>query len=211
MVKQTVILLIATLLAAGCRSQNTGGAASATPASASATTQYIDPPPLDAALTVEQAYAAIPHRRTVWDDSNTTVPAGEKEYLKVIFEVMDQGVAVRVAGLQSFSASQFDSSDPAANYQQLIDFVRSMPVPGRLADFHQKILTALAGQQQFFSEWKSQREQFKYAQQVQSHPGVSRASAALRDSYNELMSKYPNESQSNKDAFFDYPCALDFL
>jgi hypothetical protein len=40
---------------------------------------------------------------------------------------------------------------------------------------------------------------------------VQAASAAARAAYGELMSKYPGESQSNKDAFFDFHCALDFL
>jgi hypothetical protein len=29
--------------------------------------------------------------------------------------------------------------------------------------------------------------------------------------HNDLMPRYPNESVINKDAFFDYHCALDFL
>jgi hypothetical protein len=33
----------------------------------------------------------------------------------------------------------------------------------------------------------------------------------LRAAYNELMARYPGEAQANKDAFFDYHCALDFL
>jgi hypothetical protein len=77
--------------------------------------------------------------------------------------------------------------------------------------YHQKVLDGLAGQRQFFAEWKSEREQFRFAQQVGGHTGVRNASAALHAAYDELMSKYPNEGAANKDAFFDYHCALDFL
>jgi hypothetical protein len=169
------------------------------------------PPALDVGLSVEQAYAAIPHRRTVWVESDSTVPDEERAYLRVIFRVIDQAIAVRVAGLQNFSAQQFDSSDPVGNYDRLIGFVRAMPVPNALATYHQKILEALAGQQQFFADWRAEREQFRFAQQIGGHAGARNASAALRAAYNELMAKYPGESPTNKDAFFDYHCALDFL
>jgi hypothetical protein len=169
------------------------------------------PPIFDVGLSVEQAYAAIPHRRTVWVETDSPVPAEARAYLRVIFRVMDQAVAVRVAGLQNFSAQQFDNSDPAANYGRLIGFVRGMPVPSELETYHQKILEALAGQQQFFADWKSERDQFRFAQQIGGHEGVRNASAALHAAYEELMAKYPDESAANKDAFFDYHCALDFL
>jgi hypothetical protein len=207
--KQVLILLIAITLLGGCKSKTEKGAEAG--AAESTTPQQNEPPALDVGLSVEQAYAAIPHRRTVWDEAGSTIPAEEKAYLRVIFEVVDQAVAVRVAGLQNFSARQFDNSDPAGNYDRLIGFVRAMPVPSALVTYHHRILEALAGQQQFFADWKSERAQFPFAQQIGGHAGVRNASAALRAAYNELMAKYPNESSTNKDAFFDYHCALDFL
>jgi hypothetical protein len=170
-----------------------------------------EPPTLDVGLSVEQAYAAIPHRRTVWGENDSTVPAEEKAYLRVIFEVIDQGVAVRVAGLQNYSAQQYDAVDPVDGYDRLIGFARGMTVPPGLAAYHQRILEGLAGQRQFFADWKAERDGFRFAKQIGDHAGAHNASAALRAAYNELMSKYPNESAANKDAFFDYHCALDFL
>ena len=206
MLRRSLVLLSATLLVAGCRAMTEGdGGTSA------AAVQPDEPPVIDAGLSVDQAYAAIPHRRTVWDESGSTVPPAERPYLRVIFEVIDEAVAVRVAGLQNFSAGQYDRSDPVAQYDQLIGFARRMPVPRTLAAYHHKVLDGLGGQRQFFADWKSQRAQFPFAGQIGGHPGVRRASAALRSAYNELMGKYPAESSSNKDAFFDYHCALDFL
>ena len=37
------------------------------------------------------------------------------------------------------------------------------------------------------------------------------ASRALQAAYGQLMSLYSNETLTNKDAFYDYHCALDFL
>src|SRR5689334_25265030 len=73
--------------------------------------QYAEPPSFDAGLSVEQAYAAIPHHRTVWEESDSAAPAEEKAYLKAMFQVLDQAVAVRVASLQNYANSRFDSQD----------------------------------------------------------------------------------------------------
>jgi len=181
------------------------------PSNISATLQYSDPPPAGVGPSVEDAYAAIPHRRTVWDENASTVPSEEKEYLETMFQVLDQAVRVRVAGQQAFSNQQFDSANIDAEFDRLISFVRAMPVPKTLGSYHQEILSALSNERQFFDDWKTQGSQFPFAQQVQNHPGVRSASASLRTAYGELMSKYPNENQTNKDAFFDYHCALDFL
>lgn len=187
------------------------GQKQADPSVVAARVEYDDPPIVSGGLSVEQAYAAIPHRRTVWVADESTVPSEERAYLKAIFQVVDQAVAMRVAGLQNFTNGQFDSSNLIADYDELINFARAMPVPITLRVYHQDILDALLGERQFFGDWRSQREQFGFAQQIANHPGVRAASAALRSAYNELMMKYPRESQTNKDAFFDYHCALDFL
>ena len=235
MTKRAIVLLLAIAFQAGCKNQvkTTSSFSAANPVvpqrvdspNASAASQSADPPAVSAAPqyqyndppaagvgpSVEQAYAAIPHRRTIWDESGSTVPSGEREYLQTVFEVLDQAVRVRVAGQQAFSSQQFDSANIDVEFDRLITFVRAMPAPKKLDSYHQNILSALSSQRQFFDDWKSQGDRFAFVQQVGNHPGVRASSASLRAAYNELMSKYPNESQTNKDAFFDYHCALDFL
>ena len=220
MAKCAIASFVAIALLAGCKhsaepkfaSAVQAAAPSADRASASAApVQYNDPPTADVGLTVEQAYAAIPHRRTIWLDSQTTVPSDEGAYLKVIFQVVDQAIAVRVVGLQNFSNQQFDSANIDAEFDRLITFAGAMPVPKTLASYHHHILQALSSERQFFVEWKSQGERFPFAQQIANHPGVQTASSAARAAYGELLSKYPHENESNKTAFFDYHCALDFL
>jgi hypothetical protein len=218
-----VVALVAIGLLAGCKKQvNPSTTASAAPADAlpapapmvggvDPSSRYADPPSVDAGLSVEQAYAAIPHRRTAWTESQTTVPADERAYLRTIFTVVDQAIAVRVAGLQNFSQQRFDSVDVDTQFDRLLSFTQSMPVPARLGAYHRQIIAALSSDRQFFAEWKVQGASFSYAQELAANGNVQAASAAARAAYSELMSKYPAESQQNKDAFFDYHCALDFL
>jgi hypothetical protein len=160
---------------------------------------------------VDDAYAAIPHRRTVWAADESTVPAPERSYLKTMFALEDEAVAARVAGLQKYSRNQFDDSDVDSEFDQLISFARSVVPPKSLSAYHNHILEALIAQQQFFREWKAAGAQFAYAQRIGEQPEARKASGELKAAYQELMDKYPQEGQTNKDAFFDYHCALDFM
>ena len=203
------VVLLAVMVMAGCGGSADKGARAAVVQAAPV--QYQDPPSFDAGMSVEQAYAAIPHRGTVWEIDGSTGPAEEKAYLKAMFHLLDQSVAVRVATLQDFSNGQFEHIDADAEYELLIKYVRGMTVPAKLAVYHRHIASALEQEQYFFRVWRTQGEKFWEKQRAENYPGVRGASAELKAAYGELMAKYPGESAGNKDAFFDYHCALDFM
>jgi hypothetical protein len=207
--KCVVVFFLAMLIPGGCKSPAEKQVNS--PLGEGALAHYREPPSFDAGMGVEQAYAAIPHRRTVWTEEGSAVPAEEKTYLKGMFQALDQAVAVRVSALQDFSNGRFERVDVDAEFDLLISYVQGMAVPGKLATYHKEILAGLSGEKQFFNEWRAQRDRFPFAQQIANHPGVRSSSAALRAAYAELMANYPGEGASNKEAFFDYHCALDFL
>jgi hypothetical protein len=217
MTNRLTAILSFVLLLAGCKSpatkQTVVMAPTETPAGSApvVAAQLPDPPTVDVGIGVDQAYQAIPHRRSVWREDGSSVPAGEAAYLRAMFQVLDQAVAVRVAGQQYFGNRNFDALDICGQYDRLLTYARSMPVPTSLASYHSKVLEALQEEKQFFADWKYFQDGFVFARNVGSHPGLRRASADLRAAYGELMARYPQESQNNKDAFFDYHCALDFL
>jgi hypothetical protein len=62
----------------------------------------------------------------------------------------------------------------------------------------------------FLEDWRRQGPAFP-EQTLAVHPRVQSASGALRAAYQTLIARYPEQGASNKDAFFDYHCALDFL
>lgn len=199
-------LVLAAVFVVGCN--NSPGRAGVVKAQ---TLDYGTTPTFDVGLSVDQAYQAIPHRRTVWNEADSSASPAEKIYLKTIFELLDQAIAVRVAGMQNYAAGHSDYSDPDAEYEQLIAFAQSMTPPSKLATYHSLVLQGLTNQRQFFTEWKAKTENFGYPNIVSTHPAVQRASGALRSAYQELIRRFPAEGQTNKDAFFDYHCALDFL
>ena len=163
-------------------------------------------------LSVEDAYAAIPHRRTTMDFASSHVPAQDKTYLDVAFHVIDQSIRLRVTAYRSFSAAD---SDPKliSEMDRMIDFVKSVEPPAHLSHYHELLIQALSDQRAFFVEWQSQGSQFQYGSpdKLGSHPKVQSASSALKEGYQILMQEYGGEDQKNQDAFFDYHCALDFL
>ncbi len=170
-------------------------------------------PTLNLDLSVEAAYAAIPHRRTAMDFAASNMPDQDKRFLEVAFHLIDQAIRLRVTACQKFSRSEARDSQPISEMDQLVDYLQNTEAPARLSSYQAHLLQALSDQRAFFEEWRTQGQQFQYgsSQTIATHPKVQSASTALREAYGILMETYPSEGNNNKEAFFDYHCALDFL
>jgi hypothetical protein len=92
-------------------------------------------------------------------------------------------------------------------FGELIQFSQALPYPARLSEYHALVIEALVDQQSYFDEAASKRSTAGFAQNTQ----VQRASQKLKAAYSILMRLYTKESDSNKKAFFDHLCALDFI
>ena len=170
-------------------------------------------PKLNLDLSVDAAYAAIPHRRTALDFATSNMSDEDRRFLEVAFHLIDQGIRLRVTTYQKFSRGEVRDSQPIAHMDLLIDYLQNIEAPAGLSGYQAHIVKALSDQRAFFEEWRKQGQQFQYGspQTLGSHPKVQSASSALHEAYGALMSAYPNEVSNNKEAFFDYHCALDFL
>jgi hypothetical protein len=167
-------------------------------------------PTLNLDLSVDAAYAAIPHRRTAMDFAVSDMPNQDKRFLEVAFHLIDQAIRLRVDAYQKFSQGELSDSQ-IADYDRLIDHLQKIEAPSGLSNYQARLLKALADQRTFFQEWRTEGQQFQYRTSVGTHPKVQSASNALREAYGMLMELYPNETNTNKEAFFDYHCALDFI
>jgi hypothetical protein len=170
-------------------------------------------PTLNLDVSVDAAYAAIPHRRTAMDFAVSNMPDQDKRFLEVAFHVIDQAIRLRVTAYQKFSRGEVSDARSISDMDRLMDFLQSVEAPANLSSYQEHLLQALSDQRAFFEEWQAQGQQFQYGspQRIATHPRVQSASTALRQSYEILMQTYPSEGNRNKDAFFDYHCALDFL
>ena len=170
-------------------------------------------PTLNLDLSVDAAYAAIPHRRTAMSFAVSNMPDKDKRFLEVAFHVIDQAIRLRVTAYQKFSRGEVGDSQSLSDMGRLVDYLQNTEAPASLSSYQARLLQALSDQRAFFEEWQTQGQQFQYGrpQTIGTHPKVQSASTALREAYGILMETYPGEGNHNKDAFFDYHCALDFL
>jgi hypothetical protein len=135
-----------------------------------------------AGMSVEAAYASIPHRRTVFDRRAATMPADEADALQRLFAIVDRAIVARVT---------------KAGYDPLLAELRAFDAPSRLRRVHALVTEAVVAEHAYLTR--------------NEEGAVRTASARLHEAYAELMRLFPEESQHNRDAFFDYLCALDFL
>ena len=170
-------------------------------------------PTLNLDLSVDAAYAAIPHRRTAMNFAVSNMLDQDKRFLEVAFHVIDQAIRLRVTAYQKFSRSEVGDSRSISEMDRLVDYLQNTEAPASLSSYQARLLQALSDQRAFFEEWQTQGQQFQYGrpQTIATHPKVQSASTALREAYGILMETYPSEGNHNKEAFFDYHCALDFL
>lgn len=169
-------------------------------------------PVFDLPLSVTEAYAAIPHRRTVFDFDGTTVPEEEARYLRLVFHLLDQGTRTRVTAYRDLYHRGASEARPVARYSELISRIETLPPPPSLRPYRDAVLRALWDQRTLFEGWTRAGSGFAFRDRIAGHPEVRSASRELQQAYRLLMSRYgTSESRRNRDALFDVHCALDFL
>src|SRR5262245_59586149 len=134
------------------------------------------------AMSVDEAYASIPHRRTVFDRRTATMPADEADVLQRLFALVDRAIVARVT---------------RSGYEPLLAELRALDPPARLRHVHALVIEAVVAEHAYLT--------------TNQQGAVQTASARLHEAYAELLRLFPDESPHNRDAFFDYLCALDFL
>ncbi|TAL38779.1 MAG: hypothetical protein EPN97_03490 [Alphaproteobacteria bacterium] len=156
--------------------------------------------PLKQAMTVDEAYKAIPHNKTRFDASAAGMVQEEKAFLDTFFELSDLAVAERVGTQISLSSGK----PTAANYDVILRRLQSLNVPPKLAEAHRLVTEAVKEQREYLDALKGGGAFDANA------PLVESSHQKLVQAYNELMRLYPSENTHNKQAFFDHLCALDF-
>lgn len=162
--------------------------------------------PMVQSLTVDEAYRKIPHRRTEYQQQGSTISEEEAAYLQQLFNVVDNAVVERVATLHAILGTG-ETADYEKNYLQILTMIQSRPVPMKARPAHRLIEEAIREQSEFLAQWENKGS----SQFESSHPLVQSSHRKLYKAYQLLMAAYPGETQHNKQAFFDYLCALDFI
>jgi hypothetical protein len=155
---------------------------------------------------VEEAYRAIPHRRTVFDAGTARMSPEEREYLRRLFDLVDLGIVERV-GTLGWLKSKGGREPSAENYDRVVNQLNALSVPPRLGSVHRLVSEAMVEQRAALAEWRKTAVPSDFA----GHSLVASSSGKLRRAYGELLALFPQEDAHNKAAFFDYLCAMDFI
>ena len=150
------------------------------------------------ALSVEEAYRLIPHRQTVFQPGSARMPAPERTYLAALFNAIDQAIVAKVSSRRG--------SPVAEAYAPVWKAWEELNPPGALRGTQDQVKAAIVEQQAFLLEIERKQTGWNM-----NHPKVRSASGKLHAAYGDLMRMYPNENTTNRQAFFDYLCALDFI
>jgi hypothetical protein len=147
---------------------------------------------------VDEAYRLIPHRQTVFQSGAARMPAAERDYLVALFNAIDQAIVAKVSSRRDSTVAQA--------YAPVWSAWRELNPPAALRATQDRIKAAITDQQAFLLEIEQKRTSWNM-----SHPKVRSSSGNLQGAYGDLMRIYSNENATNKQAFFDYLCALDFI
>ena len=170
------------------------------------------------AISVEDAYRAIPHRHTPFESKSVKMNPQDGAFLQEFFRLLNLAIVERVQ-TQAWFQSNGRKGTAFSNYQRatnsLIAQLEALAVPDKLRVVNRSVIEALKDQGAYFEEWQrtvTRREPFKHALGAgPHHPRILAASHKLHDAYGRLMQAYPQEADRTKQAFFDHLCALDFI
>lgn len=153
------------------------------------------------ALTVDEAYKAIPHDRTVFDPKTAKMSPSLAQSLDKLFSYIDEAIVLKMETIQQFSSPE--KSKVLAGYPSLIRRLESENFPPEISEIASLTIAAVKDQYDFLNQLAV--KELNYA-----HPLVRSSSSKLHQAYEKLSQKFSTEDQKNRKAFFDYLCALDF-
>jgi len=169
-------------------------------------------------MTIDEAYQAIPHKRTPYSTQESALSLPEREFLSRFFTLSDQALVERVATLAAFRAGdrrRFITYE--ANVSRILAELSALQEPTSARGFVTMLSEAIQQQRLFFQKWETalaEQRPFSFPTGTTINgvdPNVSKASADLRRLYADLMARYGAEHAQNREAFYQHLCALDFL
>jgi Domain of unknown function (DUF4124) len=162
-------------------------------------------------LTVEEAYAAIPHKRTTFVPKQSLLAVSEINMLNQLFDFSDRAIVLKVIAVKAMQANDVPRvKQTIADYDALINHLSILTISGNIKQIQTNLLTAIQKHRHYFQTKQTQFETTNHYDQSFTSD-IREASGILKQTYGLLMQAFPQESSNNKTAFYDYLCALDFL
>lgn len=162
-------------------------------------------------LTVEEAYAAIPHNRTIFVPKQSLLAVSESSMLMQLFDFADKAIVLKVIAAKAMQANDTPRvKQTIAGYDALINHLSTLTTSDDLKIVKTNLLTAIQKHRNHFQTKQTEFQSTSHYDQSFT-PDIHEASRILQQTYGLLMRTFPQESSNNKIAFYDYLCALDFI
>lgn len=167
-------------------------------------------------MSIKQAYVALGHKQKTFDARQTTLSPQEAKYLDHIFYATDLAFRERMVMLKYFrqdkSASYIETYNKEIN-NVLVGFSLMNPPNKKLKKVENIIIEAVRDQQKFFNQLHALTPSDRKAllNSLARDRLVQSSHQKLISAYSLLIQNYPNESQHNRQAFYEHLCALDFI
>ena len=165
-------------------------------------------------MSVDEAYNAIPHRKTDFIAQDSKIDAASIKYLEQMFELVNRAIVQRVQTFQWFSSrggqgnSYEEYSKNIAMIQKTLD---ELNAPASLANVKSLVAQSIKDQSDYFKSWDTRVRAGEAYQFNRGDPLILSSHNGLVNAYYQLMQTFPRENGVNKQAFFDHLCALDFI
>ena len=157
-------------------------------------------------MDVQSAYKAIPHDRTQYRADSSRLEKHEADYFEDLFSTVDTAVVERVQTLQWMMSDGIRGAN-TNNYNWILGKLNDNEIPEKAREAHTLIKMAIKEQQSYFNWWNNNPS----TRLDSSHHLIQNSHRKLLKAYKLLIKAYPEESKTNKKAFFDHLCALDFI
>lgn len=156
-------------------------------------------------ISIEEAYAAIPHKRTVFNADQSLLPSEQIAALTQLFGLIEQAIVLKIqAGNAQVAKNSVALEQALKNYSEVINAARKLNCPSAIIPAQTLIISAIEKHHSYFQQQdKNTTAGFG--------PAITSASADLQRAYTIFIQAFPQETPHNKTAFYDYLCALDFL
>jgi hypothetical protein len=164
------------------------------------------------AMTVDQAYSALKHRRTVFDERATKASKAQAESLKRLFSLAEVGTVLKVRAYQAHArGDRAGYAAVLADYDSLIDVSKRQPSSAEIGPAQDLVVGAIVRQRAVLAASAAKPVAVLSRNELARDPQVQKVHGDLISAYHMLLRAFPEEPTVNRDAFYDYLCALDFL
>ena len=163
------------------------------------------------AMTADEAYSAIPHRRTLYEAPKSTAAPEKAGELGRLFALTDEGVILRVQGMKAQrERNAAEVRSLLERYDALIARLAAEKFGAEVAPARDLIVDGVRMHRKYLASRPAGGMSF-VRNELTAAPDVTQASRKLISAYQLLMAKFPKEGAHNKTAFYDHLCALDYL